>query len=492
MAFGLPAKYIYSYNLGDLDKEHFLVFAIEATTRPELDWDVSSISETGFTAYTKFSMRSWSEEVTVKIEDGVVNIKSECIGPQIMDWGKNKVNIEDLFSEIVDIKKELTETELESKVIELRQKYISTEKNVLSKSQPETKKISGFFSIFKPVKGYFVTPILININILIFIAMIISGVHFLMPDIQSLVDWGANFRPLTLEGQWWRLFSAMFLHIGVFHLLLNMYALIYIGILLEPHLGKTRFLAAYLISGIAASVTSLWWHDFTVSAGASGAIFGMYGVFIALLTANILEKSAKKALLGSTIFFVGYNILNGLKQGSGIDNAAHIGGLVTGLIVGYAFLPSIENREDSKLRNLIILALSTFLLIGSAYIFNSLPNDVKRYEEKMEKFVAMEAMAMEVFSYHPYTPKEIIISELENRGIYYWKENLKLINSFNGLSLPQQIKDRNAKLKEYCELRIKSFELIRKALIEGTEKYWDEINSYGKKIDKIVEEIIGK
>jgi rhomboid protease GluP len=172
--------------------------------------------------------------------------------------------------------------------------------------------------------------------------MLISGVHILLPENQDLLNWGANFRPMTLEGQWWRLFTACFLHIGILHLLLNMYALLYVGLLLEPYLGKTRFLAAYLISGIAASMTSLWWHDFTISAGASGAIFGMYGVFLALLTTNLLDKSVKKALLTSIAVFVGYNILNGLQPNSGIDNAAHIGGLISGLIIGYAFVPSLR------------------------------------------------------------------------------------------------------------------------------------------------------
>jgi rhomboid protease GluP len=110
--------------------------------------------------------------------------------------------------------------------------------------------------------------------------------------------------------------------------------LLYIGLLLEPYLGKTRFLTAYLISGIAASMTSLWWNDLTISAGASGAIFGMYGVFLALLSTNLLDKSVKKVLFTSIAVFAGYNILNGLKSNSGIDNAAHIGGLISGLIIG--------------------------------------------------------------------------------------------------------------------------------------------------------------
>ena len=79
--------------------------------------------------------------------------------------------------------------------------------------------------------------------------MAINGVNIMLPDNGSLLNWGANFRPMTLDGQWWRLLTNCFLHIGIFHLLMNMYALLYIGVLLEPLLGRTRFLSAYLLTG---------------------------------------------------------------------------------------------------------------------------------------------------------------------------------------------------------------------------------------------------
>ena len=123
---------------------------------------------------------------------------------------------------------------------------------------------------------------------------------------------------------------------------------LYIGLLLEPRLGTIRFLGAYILTGIAASITSLWWHDLTISAGASGAIFGMYGVFLAMLTTNLIEKSARKALLTSIGVFVFYNLVNGMK--GGIDNAAHIGGLVSGLLTGYAFYPSLKRPEAINLK----------------------------------------------------------------------------------------------------------------------------------------------
>lgn len=491
MAFGFSPKYVQDLQLDNIDKEHFLVLAIEASSK--LNWNVSLVSEIGFIAYTKFSWISWSEEVTIKLDNSKANLKSECTGNQLMDWGKNKKNVAALLSKIEEIKSVITQEEIESKLDELRKEYVSKDDDILSKPPSTAKdKITDFFSIFKPTKGYFITPILININILIFIVMLISGVHILMPENQDLLNWGANFRPLTLEGQWWRLFTACFLHIGVLHLLLNMYALLYIGLLLEPYLGKTRFLAAYFISGIAASITSLWWYDLTISAGASGAIFGMYGVFLALLTTNLLDKSAKKALFMSIAVFIGYNILNGLKPNSGLDNAAHIGGILSGLIIGFAFVPSLKQFENKAIKFSIIGTLTIALLVSSSIVYKTLPNDFKKYEEKMKEFVLIESMALEVYSLPDGTPNENILLELKERGLYYWNENLKLIDGLKELDLPLAVRTKNSIMKEYCELRIKSYELIYKAIDEDTDKYENEINECNQKIEKIITELTGK
>jgi rhomboid protease GluP len=491
MAFGFSPKHIQDYQLDNLDKKHFFVLAIEAAYK--LDWNVSFVSETGFIAYTKFSWSSWSEEVTVKIDNDLANIKSECTGSQFMDWGKNKENVERLLSKMEEVKGVMTQEEIDMKFEELRQGYASKEDDILNKPPSTAKeKITGFFSILRPTQGYFITPILVNINLLIFIMMLISGIHILMPESQDLLNWGANFRPLTLEGQWWRLLTACFVHIGILHLLLNMYALLYIGILLEPYLGRSRFFAAYLITGIAASLASLWWHDFTISAGASGAIFGMYGVFLALLTTNLLDKSVKKALLTSILVFVGYNLLNGLKSTSGVDNAAHIGGLLSGLIIGYAFVPSLKHYENKKIKFLTVGTLSAALLISSFTVYKSLPNDIGQYEKAMKRFVAMESMALEVYNLPEGTPNEKILSEIKERGLYYWNENIKIIDSCKNLDLPLSIRTRNRKLEEYCDLRIKSYELVYKAIEEDTDKYEDEINEYNQKIEKLITELTGR
>lgn len=318
--------------------------------------------------------------------------------------------------------------------------------------------------------------------------MAITGVNIMLPDNESLLLWGANFRPVTLDGEWWRLISSCFLHIGIFHLLMNMYALLYIGLLLEPYLGKSRFLSAYLITGIAGSVASLYWNELTISAGASGAIFGMYGVFLAMLTTNLIEKSARKALITSIAVFVGYNLLNGLK--GGIDNAAHIGGLVSGLIVGYSFYPSLVKPKISKLKFGTIGLLSLLILTSSFFVLTTtIPSDISKYDSEMEQFVLLEEKALSIYNLPETSTDQEYLNEIQNTGIPNWKSSIHLLERVDQFELPTAIHDRNSKLIDYCNLRIKSYELIHKAISEGTDIYQSEIENYNKEIESIINEL---
>jgi len=483
MAFGLSPKYNEDYPLGNLSKEQFLAVAIEAAKN--LEWNLGFMSETGFLAYTKFSMSSWSEEVKVKIEDGNANIKSECNCNQMVDWGKNKENIHELICTINELREKISAEELDKKYEELKPNMASKDEDAISKPPTTTKeKLGGILSIFKPVDGYFITPIIINLNIGIFILMVFSGVSFILPDTESLLKWGANFQPLTLNGEWWRLITNCFLHIGIIHLLFNMYALLYIGLLLEPILGKGRFVTAYLLTGLTASVASIYWHDITVSAGASGAIFGMYGVFLALLTTKLIEKSARQALLASIVVFVGYNLLNGMK--GGIDNAAHIGGLAGGLIMGYTMIPSLKKPQDSNIRYATIGILCAAVLAVCFFTCKNIPNDLGKYDTKIKQFTPLEAAALEVFALPKDAPKSQLLYGLKEKGIDNWYKALALVNELEALNLPEIIRDRDKMLKSYCELRIKSYRLLYKAVDENTDKYKDSLAIYDNQIEKIM------
>lgn len=487
MAIGFTPKYEEQINLEDISKEDFLIIAIE--TCKKLEWSINYISNNGLIAYTKFSMSSWSEEITVKISDDIADIKSECTGNQFIDWGKNKKNIEKFISTFNEQKISLAKEEIALKYEELKQHFVSNEQDILVQA-PKTsvENVKDFFSLFIPTKDFLVTPILIDLNILMFIIMILSGVHFFEPTSESLIKWGANFKPLTLGGEWWRIITCCFVHIGIIHLFMNMYALLYIGVLLEPLVGKDRFAVAYLLTGVCSSIASLWWHDFNVSAGASGAIFGMYGVFLALLLTDIIDKAARQALLTSILFFVGYNLMYGLN--GGVDNAAHIGGLVSGFIIGFAYLPSIKKPQEKKL-NLGITGLLIAIVVFSSFsVLKKLPNGIVKYEKIIKDFTERENIALNIFNTkNDSLEKKQMLDTIMINGIANWNYNAILIDSLDKLKLPEVLKKRNANLRKYCELRLNSYFLIYNNVKDDTNLNNEKIEDYNKQIKTITDEL---
>lgn len=220
-----------------------------------------------------------------------------------------------------------------------------------------------------PSKSYTVTPYLIYANLLVFAAMVLAGLSPLHPKAYSLLQWGGNYKPAVLAGEWWRMLSYMFVHGGAMHLLGNTFGLLYIGMFLEPLIGKLRFGAAYILTGIVAAAASLFMHPASVGVGASGAIFGMYGVFLALLTTNHIEKTQRKTMLRSLLFFVVYNLMMGLQGNT--DNAAHVGGLISGLLIGYAFYPGIVQREGlrKQMFRTALIAITAIVVSAATVVF---------------------------------------------------------------------------------------------------------------------------
>ncbi len=215
-----------------------------------------------------------------------------------------------------------------------------------------------------------ITSILIGINVLVFVAMMAAGVSPLEPTSQDLLTWGASYGPFELSTEWWRLFTAMFVHIGFLHILLNLYCLWSLGPLAERLFGRWKFLWLYLLSGVGGNVASVALHPTIVAAGASGAIFGVAGALLPVLHLReipaIVSLRGRGGRLGIGSFIV-YNLVYGFAN-SGIDNAAHIGGLVIGFIIGYSapVAGSHTGRPAAWRSQGILIALALFL--GAAFV----------------------------------------------------------------------------------------------------------------------------
>jgi membrane associated rhomboid family serine protease len=211
-----------------------------------------------------------------------------------------------------------------------------------------------------------VTQAIFGVNVAVFVAMTLAGVSPFNPTNQQLVDWGANFGLYTIGGQWWRLLTCVFVHIGITHIALNMWCLWGLGRLAESVYDRWTFGAVYLITGLAASVASLVGNPMRVSAGASGAIFGIAGALIAAfyLGEFSLPKTVVSGLLMSVLKFAGYNLVLGYFIGH-TDNAAHVGGLVSGLTLG-ALIARLAPQRDETGRRVGILLFGLSLVFGAA------------------------------------------------------------------------------------------------------------------------------
>ena len=196
----------------------------------------------------------------------------------------------------------------------------------------------------------FVTPIFVLACLGVFLAMIKSGVSAVNPDIPSLVDWGAMLGlRVALDHEYWRLFTAMFLHVGIIHLAANMACLAWLGPTIERFFGNLAFAAIYLLSGLGGSIASMAVHPTLAAAGASGAIFGVFGAIVGFLVAR--RRSIPRAILvpllvAALVFTVGSLIAGAFEPR--IDLAAHLGGLATGLACGLLLwrrLPAVPGRR---------------------------------------------------------------------------------------------------------------------------------------------------
>jgi rhomboid protease GluP len=202
---------------------------------------------------------------------------------------------------------------------------------------------------------------------------------------QTIVRYGANFGPYTLSGEWWRLITYMFLHGGIMHIAFNMWCLWDLGRLCESLYGRWTFLSIYLITGIAAGLASIGWNPGVLSVGASGAIFGLAGALIAsfYLGEFSLPRVAISGTLRSLVIFAVFNLGFG-QLFNGIDNAAHVGGLVSGLILG-ALIARLAPESDAPMRRTSVLGFVALLVVLAGFGVRQWRGGVMRSAREFEE-----------------------------------------------------------------------------------------------------------
>jgi rhomboid protease GluP len=226
-----------------------------------------------------------------------------------------------------------------------------------------------------------ITITLIVVNVLIYLAMGIDGAGWFTIGSEAGVRWGADFWMLTTSGQWWRLITSAFVHFGLIHIAFNMWALYQAGGLTERLFGRLPYVLLYLYGALISGLASIWWNPNNVCAGASGAIFAVFGALLAylLLHRNAFPRSVVEPLSRSTLVFIGYNIFFGLTQ-KDISNSAHVGGLISGFVIGLILarpLDPVRRRRQTWPRLLAgVIAIIASVGAGIYAIPKASPDDV--------------------------------------------------------------------------------------------------------------------
>ena len=460
------------FSFPGLTTEQLLLLAYGAFL--ELGWMPKYAGPLAIIGYATRSWNKYDDEIIVEVTDERMSVKSSLVHNESFDMmGKNKKHIKDFIEAFEKVRSSAPKPEWTTAIENLRTQTVQTVTEEAKQAVEINKimKLSG--------SNLYATYAIIGINVLVFILMAINGAGIFSPNALVHIDWGSNFSPLTLSGDWWRLITCVFLHFGIIHLAMNSYALYMAGVYLEPMLGKTKYVIAYLVTGIFASLASLWWHsDVVNSAGASGAIFGLYGIFLALLFTNLIPKQMRSSLLQSIGVFVVFNLVYGVK--SGIDNAAHIGGLISGMIIGFIFYPLLKKEDKGVKSNLVLIAIVAGAVL-SAWIYLNRPEnkidperraaelnylkeaklpDGEKFFEKYKEYVQSDEKIVTMFNDGTGSFKEWLEKNEENINNEFAKATSTVV-AMKNYNVSESAKKRISLLKQLLDARKEQVSIVK-------------------------------
>ncbi|WP_129715338.1 rhomboid family intramembrane serine protease [Pedobacter sp. SYP-B3415] len=480
--------------LGDFSPERYLLVAKMAAEN--LGWKISYLSSSGLIAYTGLSWQSYSEEISVRIYGNFAVIKSECIGVQMLfnDYGKNEANLRRFFEDFEYAEFHLC-ADWDEHIRQFREHASTQDPDYFEQAPLRVKnRIKNVLQLFVPQRGYVVTPVLIILNTLCFGVSFLLLLYRLQQDpnmhlFPEKIKWfylqlGANNRELVLAGQVWRLVTYQFLHVGIWHLFLNMFALSYTGLMAENKMGSIRFLIIFLLSGICGGMVSVADHEHIFMLGASGSIMGMFGAFLALILNKAFEKHANQALLISTAIVCAFMLLNGLRSHQ-VDNAAHFGGFISGFIFSYLL------DERARLTGAMKLGLRYTLVAFLAISFIALMYvKVPKYDTaEFRKLSIVFTENIRSFNrlYRPAADMDRAerLRLIRENGIEAWQKNTRIVAEMNRLTLNKTTAVTCRLFTAITPRALRASELLYKEAASESAAYRGEINRLFQEINQL-------
>lgn len=303
------------------------------------------------------------------------------------------------------------------------------------------------------------TVALIGASVVVYAAMVAKGVSPTTPTTDDLIRFGGNYEPLAKHGEMWRVVTSLFVHVGILHLVMNMAALWSVGRIMEPMCGWFDVLLLYLLTGISGSLTGMAVHPLIVSAGASGAIFGLFGALTGAVLASrtSMPSAVRVTLLKYALTFTVVNFVYGLTQ-QNIDLAAHVGGFVAGVPIGIALFAGTGVTRGAPLRRKLTVAVSVLAL--QAVVAARVPT-VDDWFGELKRITDLDAANVAAYNdaASKLTASKISaddFSGIVDRLLVPWEqERVKLLS----LKLPKAERARAERFAKYMALRAETWRL---------------------------------
>ena len=349
--------------------------------------------------------------------------------------------------------------------------------------------VREFDARLREVGRSWITPVLVIANVVVFAstALLAKRIDFMAAP--QTVDWGTNFAPLTLHGQWWRLVTALFLHGNIAHLLLNMWALWNIGRLTERLYGSWVFGLLYFACGVLSGLASIVWDPSRASLGASGAIFGIFAAFI-IFSVHARSRIAVRvpvALWISTLVFAAYNLAAGFFT-PGIDNAAHVGGVLSGLMLGTCMIRPLTAEARARFpaaRLATALSLTLVAVLAAVWQAIGLGDQLtgpERYLRSHQWYVTGETENLRKWQEIGLQAGSGQLSDaalgerFEQEIVPFWEDASARLKK-EVLSLPADERDYGSEAAEYSRLRLEWARAVV-AAVRGEQAALNDIRKY--------------
>ncbi len=275
---------------------------------------------------------------------------------------------------------------------------------------------------------------------------------------------------------------------SLLHLLVNMVPFLYLGRSIEPKIGWLRFSLIFLISGWISSLLTFWLNDFTLTLGSTSAIFGLAGVWVAGLRKRKVQDRNEIPIWVSlvTLFVLSFYFE---------DIQINLPGRIVAFLFGFSitrFHYLQQRREQTNVGMIITNSLLAFVLLSASvmiihdkYVPRSAYAGTQFMDLQMQLFKGNESYALSVLKLSKSNSKEYLLEKINEAGINYWIENLRLIDELEGVQLSKKDERKLKALRKYCHLRIEQYRLIYKNIDEETDKYDNRINEIEFKISEI-------